>query len=69
MNTVSYGWLRISPASCIRLSAEYIAGVKRAGRSSCSGSTTKLSAAAAATMSALAQSNRTMLFAALLIRT
>ena len=58
MNTVSKSWLRISPASCMRLSGEYIAGNKRAGLKSCSGSTTKLSAAAITMMSPLALRNR-----------
>ena len=57
MKTVSNCWLRIRPASCMRLSGEYIAGNSRAGRNSCSGSTTKLSAAAISMMSALAHRN------------
>ena len=50
MKTVSKSWLRIRPASCMRLSGEYIAGNSRAGRNSCSGSTTKFSAAASRMM-------------------
>ena len=52
MKTVSKSWLRIRPASCMRLSAEYIAGNSRAGRNSCRGSTTKFSAAASRMMAA-----------------
>ena len=58
MNTVSKSWLRIRPASCMRLSGEYIAANRRAGLKSCSGSTTKLSAAAITTISPLAHRNR-----------
>ena len=48
MKTVSNCWLRIRPASCMRLSGEYIAANSRAGRNSCRGSTTKLSRTAKA---------------------
>ena len=64
MNTVSNCWLRISPASCMRLSDEYMAANSRAGRNSCRGSTTKLSSAAISTMAALAPRNRIRFFAA-----
>ena len=40
MKTVSNRWLRIRPASCNRVSAEYIAANRRAGLNNCRGSTT-----------------------------
>jgi hypothetical protein len=69
MNTVSKSWLRINPASCIRLSGEYIAANRRAGQKSCNGSTTKLSAAAASMTNALAHRNRSRFLAGPVIRT
>ena len=69
MNTVSNCWLRIRPASCMRLSGEYIAAKSRAGRNSCRGSTVKLSSAASSTKAAPAERNRSTFFAAGLIRT
>ncbi len=67
MKTVSNSWLRTSPASCMRLSGEYIAGNKRAGLNSCSGSTTKLSAAAITMMSPLAHRNLSRFLGAVLM--
>ncbi len=65
MNTVSNGWLRISPAFCMRVSDEYIAANRRAGRNNCRGSTMKVSAAAHSNKAALAHRNRSRFFAGL----
>jgi hypothetical protein len=51
----------------MRVSGEYIAANRRAGRNSCSGSTVKVRAAAAAMIAALATRSRMIFFAATLM--